>query len=178
MATLCDSLIDNHQPNETILVYGGGNDSGYATVKFHQLGRTREEIVSEYAPKLSLWLRKYLPPSIQLGDDLTDAELVARYQCYLATLHVPLLAGLEGGDERIQRFERMRKKPSCVSLVPSSSVTPSTWNETNTASRSYTLNRPSRHITMAMLPYSRRSPPDSIILHPSRISLDHARGSA
>ena len=82
---------------------------------FHQLGCTREEIVAEYAPELSPWLRKYLPSSSQPGDDLTDAELAARYHRNLATLHAPLLAGPEGGDERVQLFERMRKKAElCV----------------------------------------------------------------
>ena len=53
---LRDSLIDNHQPNETILVYGVGDDGGYTTVGFHQLGCTREGIVADYAPELSPWL--------------------------------------------------------------------------------------------------------------------------
>ena len=174
MATLRDSIIDNYQPNETILAYGSGNNGGYATVKFHQLGCTGEEIISEYAPELSPWLRKYLPPSIQPEDHLTDVELAKRYQRNLATLHAPLLVGPEGGNKRVQRFERMRKKPSCVTLVPSASVTPSTWNETNAASQSYTLNRPSRHTAMAMSPYSQRSPLDSNC-YPGQISLDHAR---
>ena len=111
---LRDSLIDNHQPNETILVYGVGDDGGYTTVGFHQLGSTREEIAAEYAPKLSPWLHKYLPPSSQPGDDLTDAELAARYYHKLTTLHAPLLAGPEGGKERVQRFERIRKKSRVV----------------------------------------------------------------
>ena len=78
MATLRDSLIDNHQPNESILAYGIGDNGGYTMVGFHQLGRTREEIVAKYAPELSLWLCNYLLPPSQPGDDLTDAELVAR----------------------------------------------------------------------------------------------------
>ena len=129
MATLRDSLIDNHRPNETILVYGGGDNGGYISVGFHQLGHTREEIVAEYAPELSPWLRKYLLPSTQPGDDRTNAELVARYQRNLATLHASLLAGPKGGDERVQRFERIQKKPSCVSFTHSTFVMPATWNE-------------------------------------------------
>ena len=115
MATLRTFYLDNHQTNETILVYGGSDDGATTSVRFHQLGRSREEIIAEYAPDLTPWLLKYLPPSIQPGDDLTTKELAACYQRNLAALHAPLLAGPEGGEERVQHFERIRKKTElCV----------------------------------------------------------------
>ena len=134
MATLRDSIIDNYQLNETILVYGGGNDSGYATVKFQQLGHTREEIVSEYAPELSPcsantcrlpfnWGTISPMWNWQNGTNITSP----RY------MHRSLLV-LKGATNVSNASNAYEKKQSCVSLVPFAFVTPSSWNETNTAS--------------------------------------------
>ena len=80
MATLRDGILDNHQMDESILLYGCGDDGGTTMMRFHQLRCTREDIVTAHAPELLPWLLKYLPPFIQLGDDLTTEELAARYQ--------------------------------------------------------------------------------------------------
>ena len=83
---------------------------------------------------------------------------------------------LQGARDMYNASNTSGKKLSwlCVSLVPSVIVTSSTWKQKNTASQSRTLNRPLRHTAMAMLPYSQRSPPDSILLS-GQIGLEHAR---
>ena len=156
MSTLHHFYPGNHETNETILVYSGGDDGGSTSVRFHQLGRTREVIVAEYAPDLTLWLRKYLAPSTQPGDDLTDEELAAWYQRNLAALHAPLLADTEGGKECVQRFERIRKKAElCVigALRLCHGIDSPQWSRCH-------------------LPGSRCQ---AAHCHPGRLSLDHAR---
>ena len=54
MAALREVYPSIHQPNETILVLGGGDDVSYTTWRFHQFGRMREEIIADHDPELAM----------------------------------------------------------------------------------------------------------------------------
>ena len=93
-----------YQPNLCINVITATRNS--VRTYFHELGRTREEIIAEHAPELLPWLLSY---AIRLDGDPTVEEMVARYERNLATLHKSrLLDPHYGGANAVVEFELHR----------------------------------------------------------------------